>query len=105
MDPAVHDKLIGEISHLPHALAVCLVQNASNQALPLAAAGFRDTTRVAASASSIWLPIFKTNRKQVLISLSRLEREVRRFKKTLRSSNPAALKRYLDSAQKKRQQL
>jgi prephenate dehydrogenase len=103
--PDVHDELIAEISHLPHALAVCLVHAVSKRALPLAAKGFRDTTRIAGSSSSVWLPIFGTNKKHILAGIASFEKELKRFKKALRGSSASALKAYLDSAQKKRQSL
>ena len=105
LKPEVHDRLVGEISHLPHALAVCLVQMTSRGALPFAAKGFRDTTRIAASASSIWLPIFNANKKSVLAGLARFEKELKYFRKLLRGPDPVRFQRYLDSAQKKRQAL
>ena len=105
LSPAVHDKLVGEVSHLSHAIAACLMHTVSAPALKVASTGFRDTTRIAASASSIWQPIFSANRKVMLGVLSRFERELRTFKKLLRSQDPKTLSRYLDKAQKKRQQL
>lgn len=105
LSPETHDKLVGEISHLPHALAVCLVQMASRNALPFAASGFRDTTRIAASSSSVWLPIFRANKKNILTGLACFEKELKRFKKILRSSDSTALSHYLETARKKRQTL
>lgn len=105
LSPEVHDKLIAEISHLPHAVAVCLVHLASPQALPLAAAGFRDTTRVAASSSSVWKPIFEANKRQMLTHLKRFEKELKRFRKNLCRGKASALERYLTTAQEKRKRL
>jgi len=105
LTPQLHDKLISEISHLPHAIAVCLAQTASRQALPFAAKGFRDTTRIAASASSVWLPIFEANKKYILADLVRFERELKRFKKALRRPEPSALRCYLDTAGRRRRSI
>ena len=103
--PGVHDKLVGEVSHLPHAIAACLMHTVSVPALKVASTGFRDTTRIAASASSIWQPIFMSNRKVMLDVLTRFERELGTFKKILRSGNAQALGRYLDKAQTQRNEL
>jgi len=97
-----HDKLVGEVSHLPHAIAACLMHTVSAPALKVASTGFRDTTRIAASASSVWQPIFSSNRKVILGVLSRFESKLRTFKKLLRSGNPKAFSRYLDKAQQRR---
>jgi prephenate dehydrogenase len=105
LDPLTHDALVSEISHLPHAMAVCLVHAVSAKALPLAAGGFRDTTRIAASDTSIWLPIFEANRRQVLRGVKKLERELEWFRRILRTSDTNRLRRYLDQAQKIRKSL
>ncbi|PJC48828.1 MAG: prephenate dehydrogenase/arogenate dehydrogenase family protein, partial [Candidatus Omnitrophica bacterium CG_4_9_14_0_2_um_filter_42_8] len=49
-----HDKLLSKISHLPHALAVSLVNTAAGNGLDLAAGGFKDTTRIASGEPELW---------------------------------------------------
>lgn len=105
LTPEAHDRLVGEASHLPHAVAVCLMHSISGPALKFASTGFRDTTRVAASASSIWQPIFKANQKALLASLKKFEHRLKQFKTHLSASHPQALIRFLDQAQRKRQAL
>lgn len=105
LTPERHDKLIGEVSHLPHAVAVCLMHTVSTPALKLASAGFRDTTRIAASDASIWQPIFRANRKIALECLNRFERTLAGFKKAVLAKNPQKLIRFLNQAQQKRQHL
>jgi prephenate dehydrogenase len=103
--PETHDKFVGEVSHLPHAIAACLMHTVSAPALKVASTGFRDTTRIAASASSIWQPIFTSNRKVMLSVLNRFAQELRTFKILLRDRNPEKLVRFLDRAQRKRQSI
>jgi prephenate dehydrogenase len=103
--PEAHDKLVGEVSHLPHAIAACLMHTVSAPALKVASTGFRDTTRIAAAASSIWQPIFSSNRKVMLNVLTRFEQELRTFKKLLQARDPKKLARFLDEAQRRRQKL
>lgn len=105
LTPEAHDKLVGEVSHLPHAIAACLMHIVSASALKVASTGFRDTTRIAAAASSIWQPIFTANRKVMLEVLSRFERELRVFKRLLQIRDRKKLVRFLDQAQQKRQSL
>ena len=105
LTPQTHDRFVGEVSHLPHAMAACLVRTVSVPALQVASTGFYDTTRIAAAASSIWQPIFSANRKVMLDVLSRFEGELRTFKKILQDRDPKKLVRFLDQAQKKRQKL
>ena len=105
LNPELHDQLIGQVSHLPHAVAVCLVHSVANPSLEFASTGFRDTTRIAASASSIWQPIFQANRKVLLASLRQFEKVLAQFRKKVQAKDPKALIRFLDLARKKRQAL
>ncbi len=105
LTPQTHDQLVGEVSHLPHAVAACLVHAVSAPALKLAATGFRHTTRIAASSSSVWQPIFSSNRKVMLDVLGRFEKELGMFKKLLQDKDPKKLARFLDQAQRRRSRL
>lgn len=74
MDPARHDRAVSVISHLPHIMAMGLMNLALERAeeyplLRLAAGGFRDMTRIAASSSRLWLDILMENREAVEESL------------------------------------
>jgi prephenate dehydrogenase len=75
IEAARHDELIGLMSHLPQVVASALAGFASERveqelAPKLAAGGFRDTTRVAASSPELWVEIFNENRDHVLELLS-----------------------------------
>ncbi|MGZ4281090.1 MAG: prephenate dehydrogenase, partial [Gaiellaceae bacterium] len=67
VDPQAHDRLVALTSHLPHALANLLVNQAGATRVeghePLAAAGgsLRDMTRVAGANPRIWVDIFVEN--------------------------------------------
>ena len=75
VDADKHDEILATLSHLPHMLAALLVNMASKQIgekqnwLALAAGGFRDTTRIAASNPAIWLDICLENRKALAENL------------------------------------
>ena len=47
MTPAEHDAALAMTSHLPHLVAVALAAATPTELLPLAASGWRDTTRIA----------------------------------------------------------
>jgi len=47
LDPDEHDRLLAEVSHLPHAVAAALVAMQDDKGLGLCGKGFLDTTRVA----------------------------------------------------------
>ncbi|MDN5344014.1 MAG: prephenate dehydrogenase [Clostridia bacterium] len=82
LDPDEHDLVVAGISHLPHLLAVSLMQTAGELArqhpltLMLAAGGFRDTTRIASGDPVMWQDIFLHNRQAVLTLLAAWRRQV-----------------------------
>lgn len=65
LDPQSHDRAVAAISHLPHLVAAALVDGVERldaTAFDVAARGFRDTTRIAASDPEVWEEIFLANR-------------------------------------------
>ncbi|SYX84662.1 prephenate dehydrogenase [Paenibacillus alvei] len=85
MNPEEHDEVVGAISHLPHVVAVALVNqvrsyNESNELYELlAAGGFRDITRIASSDPVIWRDILTNNRDVVLRLLQDWKASTERF--------------------------
>ena len=66
MDTAVHDRILGMTSHLPHAVAYALVQQLGDldgleDYSSMTAGGFLDITRVASSDPAMWRDIFVHN--------------------------------------------
>jgi len=73
LDPEVHDRAVAAISHLPHVAAWALVDAVVRfepDALRIAARGFKDTTRIAASDPDVWREILLDNRDAVRASLT-----------------------------------
>lgn len=72
MDPLLHDKLAGSISHLPHVIAAVLVHQIEDLELTypvlgdLAAGGFRVITRNASADPIMWRDITLQNKKVLL---------------------------------------
>jgi prephenate dehydrogenase len=65
LDPVSHDRAVAAISHVPHLVADALVDavvRLDPSFLDLAARGFKDTTRIAASDPRVWREIFQENR-------------------------------------------
>lgn len=68
LDASRHDQLVATISHLPQLVAVALVETAAelgDDALALAAGGFRDMTRIASSPFGLWGDIYGANALEV----------------------------------------
>jgi prephenate dehydrogenase len=74
LDPAAHDALVARLSHIPQLTASALVDAAVSAGdrealLGLAAGGFRDVTRIAASDPKMWVSILRSNRAAVMEAL------------------------------------
>ncbi len=71
LDPNVHDTIAATVSHVPHLLAVALVNLAAkineriSGTLTLAAGGFRDMTRIASAPYAMWHDILATNKNEI----------------------------------------
>lgn len=79
LDAARHDAAVAAVSHLPQLLSVALVETAAeagDDALALAAGGFRDMTRIAGSPFSTWGPILRDNQAAVVDALDAFSRHV-----------------------------
>ena len=83
MSPAKHDAALAMTSHLPHLVASALAAATPRELLPLAASGWRDTTRVAGGDPNLWQPIFATNRQHVLEALERFTITLDEIRETL----------------------
>ncbi len=104
-----HDALVAIVSHLPYAAAVALMRAAigagDERLWQLAASGFRDTTRLAASDLSMMTDILHTNRAAILHALAAYRAELDALAAAIDSGDPAALRAALDPAQRKRREL
>lgn len=103
--PADHDRIVAEISHLPHIAASALMNSASERSLEFASTGFKDTTRIAASDPAIWRDICVTNKKEIIRALGRYERNIARLKKLIKSGSSARLRREFERSKARREKL
>lgn len=72
LSPEEHDTIMGAVSHLPHLVAVSLVNTvgaspkSGKKFLSSVGSGFKDTTRIAASSPILWRDIFLENKEVIL---------------------------------------
>ncbi len=89
ISPDVHDRIVAAISHLPHIVAVCLVNSVAQMTAPsvdplsLAAGGFRDTTRIASSDPNLWRDICFGNKEKILSELEIFSKSLQRIQQAL----------------------
>jgi len=112
VDPVHHDRLVAVISHLPQLAATTLMNLATEQArqqhaglLLLAAGGFRDATRVAASNPDLWLDICAENRDAIVGVLDDYAARISALRATVAAADDDQLLRVLADAQRARRSL
>ncbi len=102
---AEHDQIVSEISHLPHALAVCLMQTVKTDYLSLTGSGFRDVTRIAEGDASIWEPILTGNQTAVRRALKAFRSQLDTLERFVAKKDKRNLHKYLLEAARKRKQI
>jgi len=111
LEPDRHDRLVAAISHVPYLLAVALVAITEEvgaqdeQVWHLAATGFRDTTRLAASDVTMMLDILMTNPRYVATLLRRVSTRADELAKLLIQADERRLCEALAQAARRRVQM
>ena len=111
IDPAAHDRLVGVTSHLPHALANVLLNQAGSARVeghdPLTSAGgsLRDMTRIAGANPRIWVDIFLENRDELQAALGEHRRRVEQLESALATGDAGFLARWIGEASAHRRRL
>ena len=106
-----HDRLVALASHIPHVLAVTLMNQAAAAAktdgvlLQLAAGGFRDMTRIAAGDPFIWPDILVQNRTAILHSLDEVQQRIGQLRDAIEREDRPRLSALLAEASASRRQL
>ena len=111
LDPERHDRIVAVTSHLPFVLAAMLMTTADEFAsseatlYALAASGFRDTSRLAASDTTMMLDILLTNHENVTGALRAYARHLDKLAELIDRRDPTALRAVLQAAAAKRRKL
>jgi prephenate dehydrogenase len=102
MSPAEHDRVYANISHVPHAMAVSLVNASNAEELEFAGKGFSDTTRIASSPANIWADILLSNAKNTIKGIDKVIAELRKLKKVIKAGDKKQIETLLEKARDKR---
>jgi prephenate dehydrogenase len=111
LEPARHDKIVAATSHLPFVLAAMLMTAADDLArddelvFTLAASGFRDTSRLAASDTPMMSDVLLTNREDVARVMREYARQMSTFADVIERGDEATLRAVLENAAMKRRAL
>jgi prephenate dehydrogenase len=108
LDADTHDRTVAAISHLPHVVAWALVDAVARfepEAFAVAARGFKDTTRIAASDPDMWRDILLDNRQAVRASLAAFRGALDDLEALVDAGDAAALTAYLARVKAVRERL
>ncbi len=111
IEPETHDRVVALTSHLPHALANILVNQAGANRVeghdPLAAAGgsLREMTRVAGANPRIWVDIFLENAAALGESLADHRRRIEQLEQALQALDAGFLARWIGEASSNRRRM
>jgi len=102
LSPEDHDRILADVSHLPHVLAAALISIQEDVALDLCGKGFLDVTRIASGASGLWRDILQDNSDNVRRSVAKLVEHLRELEVLLEAGQSEALERWLVTAAERR---
>ncbi|WP_282208941.1 prephenate dehydrogenase/arogenate dehydrogenase family protein [Parvibacter caecicola] len=106
-----HDEAVAIVSHVPHMVAACLMQLASNHSddsqslMRLAAGGFKDTTRIAAGSPKLWCGIAFDNAQALTEGLEEMGSIIRQFSDALEAGDRGRFTALLQQASDARRSL
>lgn len=104
MDAVAHDLHAAYVSHISHITSFALAntvlekEKEEDAIFELASGGFESTVRLAKSNPSMWVPIFKQNRENVLDVLNEHISQLRKFKSCLEKENYEYLQELIEHA-------
>lgn len=105
MSPAQHDRILANVSHLPHVAAVALMNAVGSGELNLAGTGLVDTSRVASGPANIWADVLLTNAGNTTRSIDRIIAELSRLRKAIKNQDDKQIGKLLEAARRKREAL
>lgn len=108
---AIHDKLVSELSHVPHVVSAALVNSIADRlqtdpiGLKAAAGGFKSTTRIAASDPKMWTAIMLSNSKEISSEIDEFQEELRQLQEAIKTQDEKTIFATFAKAQKIRKSL
>jgi prephenate dehydrogenase len=108
MDAERHDRLVAFVSHLPQVASTVLMDLAAEEEagepdiLLLAAGGFRDLTRLAASNPRLWSEILLANREAIAGAVARYAERLLELRDAIADGSASAIERTFAGAKEAR---
>lgn len=105
LDASDHDRMLGSTSHLPFLIASALALATPREMASFLGPGFKSTSRLAGTPSSMMLGVLQTNHENVLKGLQRMQSQLAEIESALSSRDFAKLESILNEARNKYQAL
>jgi prephenate dehydrogenase len=105
LSPGEHDRLLADVSHLPHLLAAAMVSIQEERAIGVAGPGFKDSTRIAAGDAALWRDIFLDNKEGVIRSLDRFMASLKDYRTALQAGDGNRIESLLAAASERRKKM
>ncbi|MGA7195356.1 MAG: prephenate dehydrogenase [Anaerolineales bacterium] len=105
LDAEEHDRILASTSHLPYLLSSSLALATPTDVASLIGPGFRSTSRLAGTPTSMMLGVLQSNQENVLNGLHCLQNELAKVESALASKDFSKLELMLNEAQSKYQTL
>ncbi len=103
LDAIEHDRILASTSHLPFLLSSALALATPKDVASFLGPGFKSTSRLAGTSSSMMLGVLESNRENVLNALHDLQNKIAEVESALTEKDFSKLESVLNEAQKKYQ--
>jgi len=100
--PDTHDRIVAQVSHMPHLVASSLVNELDEDMLETVGPGLADLTRIASSDPDLWAEISAENSALIAQSLCNLAHTLEDIAKLLEKNDIESLRNLLQQAKIKR---
>ncbi len=104
IDSKTHDLLMSQTSHIAHLMSYVFIESLPQSIIQknlqlLLGGGIKEHVRLSKSDPQMWTDIFVNNKKNILNSLSRIQKSTTNMKKILQSDNRNKIKDFLENIQ------
>ncbi|OHD10426.1 MAG: hypothetical protein A2Y41_10930 [Spirochaetes bacterium GWB1_36_13] len=99
--PSEHDWVTAYSSHLPHALSFIFGALGKNEKMDLKGIygnSFLEFSRIGKSEEEIWIPIFQSNKKNLVVLIEKFIKFLYRFQETLENNQPEEIKKLIEDS-------
>ncbi|MEM6688386.1 MAG: prephenate dehydrogenase/arogenate dehydrogenase family protein [Planctomycetota bacterium] len=103
MSPQEHDRVLANVSHVPHLISAAVAKRTTPASLPLTGSGWRDITRVAAGDVPMWMAIIEANRTSITQELLGMREELDHVIRYLENNDTVRLTEWLTKAKETKQ--